>query len=163
MSFTRFNYDDCRTAKNLQQATGTSRYILNTPGCGDRPSTFDDPQIRMQKWGGNLRNVYNSSAIDIHSDLIGITRPLSNDCKDKSFPFKGVTLSTKVIYPSVKKAITNESRVTHPAWMYRSLQQTREYPLFLDPLENCLVPFETNLNTRLLERDNFIPEIPKPQ
>ena len=38
------------------------------------PSTFDDPQIRMQKWGGNLRKVYNSSAIDIHSDLIGITR-----------------------------------------------------------------------------------------
>ena len=160
MSFTRFNYDDCRTEKALQQATGTSRYILNTPGWGNRPSTFDDPQIRMQKWGGNLRKVYNSSAIDIHSDLIGITRPLSKDCKDKSFPFKGVTHSTKQIYPSVKKAITHESRVTHPAWMYRSLEQTREYPLFLDPLENCLVPFETNLNTRLLERDNFIPKIP---
>jgi len=160
MSFTRFNYDDCRTEKSLQQATGTSRYILNTPGWGDRPSTFDDPQIRMQKWAGNLRKVYNSSAIDIHSDLIGITRPLSKDCKDKSFPFKGVTRSEKQIYPSIKKAITHESRVTHPAWMYRSLEQTREYPLFLDPLENCLVPFETNLNTRLLERDNFIPKIP---
>ena len=31
MSFTRFHYDVERTKKNLQQATGPSRYILNTP------------------------------------------------------------------------------------------------------------------------------------
>ena len=163
MSFTRFNYDDCRTQKNLQQATGPGRYILNTPGWGAAPVTFDDPQIRMQKWAGNLRKVYNSSSIDINSDLLGITRPInSKDCPEKSFPFKGVVKSQKQIYPAVKKAMTHESRVTHPAWMYRDLEQSRKYPLFLDPLENCLVPFERNLNTRLLERDNFVPDIPNP-
>ena len=163
MSFTRFNYDDARTNKNLQQATGPGRYILNTPGWGNTPSTFDDPQIRMQKWGGNLRKVYNSTAIDIHSDLIGITRPInSKDCQEKAFPFKGVTNSHNVSYPSIKNVITNESRVTHPAWMYRDLEQSRKYPLFLNPLENCMVPFSNNLNTRLLERDNFKPDIPNP-
>jgi len=161
MSFTRFNYDECRIKKNLQQSTGSGRYILNTPGCGDKPVVFDDPQIRMQKWGGNLRKVYNSTAIDIHSDLLGITRPINNkDCRDISFPFKGVVKSVKQSFPSVKKAITSESRVTHPAWMYRSMKQTREYPLFLNPTENSIIPFERNLNTRLLERDNFIPKIP---
>ena len=161
MSFTRFIYDECRTSKKLQELTGPGRYILNTPGWGRAPSTFNDPQIRPG-WNGNLRKVYNSTAIDINSDLIGITRPLSRDCKDKSFPFKGVIKSEKQIYPSVKCAMTQESRVTHPAWMYRDLEQTRKYPLFLNPLENSIIPFERNLNTRLLERDNFVPEIPNP-
>ena len=29
MAFTRFNYDDARIKKELQQATGSGRYILN--------------------------------------------------------------------------------------------------------------------------------------
>ena len=29
MAFTRFNYDECRTKKKLQQQTGAGRYILN--------------------------------------------------------------------------------------------------------------------------------------
>ena len=162
MSFTRYNYDECRTKKKLQEATGSCRYILNTPGWGNVPVNFDDPQMRSDKWGGNLRKVYNSSAIDINSDLLGITRPLSRDCVEKSFPFKGVIRSEKPVYPSIKCAMTQESRVTHPAWMYRDLEQSRKYPLFLDPLENSIIPFERNLNTRLLERDNFVPDIPKP-
>ena len=44
--------------------------------------------------------------------------------------------------------------------MYRALPQNREYPLFLNPQENVCMQFHNNLNTRLLERDNFIPKIP---
>jgi hypothetical protein len=56
--------------------------------------------------------------------------------------------------------LTDESRATHPAWQYRALPQNREYPLFFDPQENTCMQFHNNLNTRLLERDNFIPKIP---
>ncbi len=162
MSFTRFNYDDCRTKKNLAQATGPGRYILNKPGWGNNPVMFNDPQMRMQQWGANLRSVPNSSAIDIHSDLLGITRQLKQkDCPQNQFPLKGVTKSYANNYSTYSKPITDESRATHPAWMYRSLEQTRKYPLFLNPQENVCYPFETNVNTRLLERDNFIPKIPK--
>ena len=48
MAFTRFNYDECRTKKKLQQQTGPSRYILNVPGNGSKPCFMDDPQIRLQ-------------------------------------------------------------------------------------------------------------------
>ena len=34
MAFTRFNYDDARTKKKLQEATGPGRYILNVPAVG---------------------------------------------------------------------------------------------------------------------------------
>ena len=37
MAFTRFNYDECRTKKILQQATGPGRYMLNVPGNGCKP------------------------------------------------------------------------------------------------------------------------------
>ena len=32
MSFTRFHDDNCRIEKQLQELTGTGRYMLNTPG-----------------------------------------------------------------------------------------------------------------------------------
>ena len=50
MSFTRFNYDDARTKKNLQQSTGPGRYILNVPGNGVKLPMINDPQMRMQRW-----------------------------------------------------------------------------------------------------------------
>ena len=37
MAFTRFNYDDCRTKKQLQQQTDPGRWILNVPGNGANP------------------------------------------------------------------------------------------------------------------------------
>ena len=56
--------------------------------------------------------------------------------------------------------MTQQSRASHPAWMYRSLPQNHDYPLFLNPQENTCLLFHNNLNTRLLERDNFVPTIP---
>ena len=87
MSFTRFNYDPCRTKKLLEESTGPGRYMLNKPGWGNKPCFFSDPQIRMQEWGTNLRRVPGGAPIDINSDLLGITRPLSKDCSKKEFPF----------------------------------------------------------------------------
>ena len=98
---------------------------------------------------------------NIDSDLIGITRPLSRDCIVKEFPEKGVVKSTPNTYPTCK-SFTDQTRVTHPAWMYRDLEQTRWYPLFLNPQENTCIPFHNNLNTRILEKDNYVPKYPCP-
>ncbi len=160
MAFTRFNYDKCRTAKILQESTGPGRYMLDVPGWGSKPCFFDDPQIRMQEWGANLRKVPQGAPIDIDSDLIGITRPLSRDCSGKEFPNSGVVRSKRVRYPVCSNPITDESRATHPAWMYRDLTQDHRYILFLNPQENTCMTFQNNLNTRLLERDYFVAQAP---
>lgn len=160
MAFTRFNYDDSRTKKKLQESTGPGRYSLNMPGNGTSPCFFNDPQIRMQKWGANLENVVNGAAIDIDSDLKGVTRKLTKYNQKTQFPNSGVPITQKVDYPICGDALTDESRATHPAWKYRALPQNREYPLFLNPQENVCMRFHNNLNTRLLERDNFVPKIP---
>ena len=160
MSFTRYKYDDCRTIKYLEESTGPGRYILNKPGNGPSPIFINDPQIRVQEWGANLRNVRNGHPIDIDSDLSNRTRKLTKYCTNDKFPNSGVTNSSFVHYPSTNNPITDQTRTTHPAWMYRGITKDRSIPLFVDPQENVCLHFHNNLNTRLLERDNFVPKAP---
>ena len=160
MAFTRFNYDECRTKKKLQESTGPGRYTLNVPGNGPTPCFFNDPQIRMQKWGANLQSVINGSPIDIDSDLTGRRERLTKYCSKNRYSGKNNLNLIKQDYPICKEALTDESRATHPAWQYRALPQNRDYPLFLNPQENVCFKFHNNLNTRLLEKDNFVPKIP---
>ncbi len=156
MSFTRFNYDPCRTMKLLQESTGPGRYMLDKPGNGSKPCFFQDPYIRQQEWGANLRYVPGGAPIDIDSDLLGLTRPLSKDCAAADFPYAGVVNSIKVDYPTCAAPTTRQSRATNPPWMTRDLEQTRWYPLFLNPQENVCKPFHNNVSTRLLERDYYV-------
>ena len=75
MAFTRFNYDEGRTKKLLQESTDPGRYILNVPGPGASLDYVSDPHIRLTKWGGNLR----SNTTQLESDLKGLTRPPTRD------------------------------------------------------------------------------------
>lgn len=154
MAFTRFKYDDCRTKKSLQQATDPGRWILNVPGNGDKPCYMEDPQIIPQKWGANLR----TNTINLESDLLGVNRHSSRDCLGKD-EYQKFNVPNQVIqYPSCNQLTTEQSRATNPAWWYRDLEQTDwQYPP-LNPQVNTCVPFESNLNTRILEKDYFTPK-----
>lgn len=156
MSFTRFNYDPARTVKLLQESTGPGRYILNTPGPGSNIPVYNDPQVRLQSWGGNL----DKDPVSINNDLTDRTRPLSKYCTKLQFPYKGVSKYNPI--PTKQNSIewTSQSRATNPAFLTRDLEQTRWYPLFLNPQENVCKTFHNNINTRLLERDYFTPKIP---
>ena len=157
MSFTRFHDDRCRIIKQLQESTGPGRYHLNVPGNGDKPLFMEDPHIRAQKWGGNLR----TNTINIESDLRGLTRNYNRDCVDLNNYKSNAVSSRAVSYPS-KNPFTEESRATHPAWTYRDLEYTRWNILHVDPQYNVYMPLnDRNLNTRLIERDNFVPKVPK--
>lgn len=159
MAFTRFNYDDCRTKKLLQESTDPGRWVLNKPGNGDTPCFFEDPHIRMQQWGANLMVPSSGAPIDIASDLDGRTRRYQKFCSPSQFPNSGVVKSQKRQYPTCK-AFTDETRSSHPAWMYRDLEQTRwEYPL-LNPQENTCMTFHNNISTRILEKDYYTTKIP---
>lgn len=154
MSFTRFNYDEVRTKKILQESTDPGRWILNTPGCGT-PSFVDDPRIRMQYWGNNLRLPKSGNPVDIASELDGRTRKKTKACSKHMYPNTDI-LETKP-YANKERIhnFTQDSRFSHPAWMYRHLEQTKwDYPL-LNPQENVCIPFHNNLSTRILEKDNY--------
>ena len=154
MSFTRFHDDPCRVKKQLQEATGPGRYMINKPGWGDKPCFMEDPYMRMAQWGANLQ----TNTINLESDLLGLTRPLTKDCESNNFKTAEVK-SSPISYP-VCNPFTEQSRVTNPAWWYRDLEQDHKYILPLNPQENTCKPFQNNLNTRILEKDNFITKVP---
>lgn len=155
MSNTRFNYDVCRSIKKIQESTDPCKYILNKPGPGCNSCFVEDPHIRLQGMGTNLREGGETVFTDIASDLKGLTRPLTKDCY--SFVDHSVK-STKKNYDNCYSTVTDETRATHPAWMYRDLEQTRWYPLVYKPQDHAVQPFNYYLNTTNEARDNFVPK-----
>lgn len=154
MACTRFFYDPCRTKKQLQQATDPGRWILNVPGNGASPCYMEDPQIIPQKWGANLR----TNTINLESDLRGVNRQISRDCLGKNEYQKYNVPNQAIQYPTCVNLTTEQSRATNPAWWYRDLEQTDWYYPPLNPLANTCLPFQNNLNTRILEKDYFTPK-----
>ena len=151
MAFTRFHDDPCRIQKQLQETTGIGRYMLNVPGNGDKPMFMDDPFIRMQKWGANLM----TDTINLESDLMGLTRPISRDYKNVDEYSNKSVKSKSVQYPSMQPT-TEQPRATHPAWTARDLEQVDWYTLPLNPQENTCLRFQNNISTRIIQKDNFV-------
>ena len=153
MANTRFYYDPCRTKKSLQQSTDPGRYILNVPGNGADPCYIEDPQIIIQKWGANLR----TNTINLESELMGVNRKTSRDCLGKDLYTNYNVPNSAIQYPTCSNLYTEQSRAIMPAWTARDLEQVNWYTLPLNPQENTCLPFQNNLNTRILEKDYHMP------
>ena len=154
MACTRFYYDPSRTKKQLQQATGPGRWILDTPGNGADPCYMEDPQIIIQKWGGNLR----TNTINLESDLLGVNRQIGRDCLGKDNYKNYMVPNEPIKYPTCRTLYTEQSRAIAPAWMVRDKEQVDWYYPPLNPQENTCMSFSNNLNTRILEKDYFTPK-----
>jgi hypothetical protein len=154
MANTRFNYDECRTVKKLQQQTDPGRWILNVPGNGSNPCYIEDPQIIIQKWGANLR----TNTTNLESDLRGVNREIGRDCLGKDNYKNYNVVNDKIHYPKCHNLSTDQSRATNPAWWYRDLEQVSWQYLPLDPQVNTCIPFQNNLSSRILEKDYFTPK-----
>jgi hypothetical protein len=155
MAFTRFHDDPARIKKQIDQSSFSGRYMLNVPGPGESLPFYQDPQLRLQKWGANLR----TNTINLESDLRGLTRPLNRDLvEDNNYKTHAVQTGSE-IYP-VKTPFIEESRATHPAWMFKDLEQSRWESPFLNPLNGLEKGFHENIQTRILEKDYFVPKVP---
>jgi hypothetical protein len=152
MAFTRIHDDYCRIAKEVQESTGAGRYQLNVPGNGDKPFYMEDPCIRLQGWGGNLR----TNSVELENDLRGLSRPLSRDCTNYKTGAAKVG-DAPIEYPACAPFV-EQPRATHPAWTARDLEQSHFSYLHLNPQEHVCRPFQNNLSTRILEKDYWVRE-----
>jgi len=138
MACSRYNNDENRIEKRNAISTFAGRYALDVPGPGDSMDFNADPHLRLTAWGANFRE----NMMDINSDLRGLTRPLNRDLPDVN---------------CYKKHAVNSSATTYGE-TNRDIEQNRwEQPL-LNPLDQLEKPFHNNLNTRILERDHFVPQ-----
>ena len=151
MAFTRYNYDECRTRKRLQQSTDVGNYYLNVPGNGDFPLFVEDPNIRIQKWAGNLQ----TNMIDIESKLKGIDKVLKCDTTRNISKIK--TGHRSIQYPSTALLYTEHSRIIQPAWNLKGVETTNSEYLYYDPQIKSTIPFVHNVSSRHLEKQLYRP------
>jgi hypothetical protein len=162
MSFTRFRDDPDRIRKQLQQSTDVGRYVLNVPGQGDKPMYAEDPYLRAQLWAGNIM----TNSVDIETELRGLSRTLSRDTPDNFHHAIRASQATRtnemIACPTRAGSAVAQSRVTHPAWMLRDMEQDNWKMLHFDPQEHVFRPFNNNVSTRIMEKDNFKPRMDVP-
>ena len=149
MAFTRFRDDPARIYKEVQQSTFSGRYRLDMPGPGVQVPYLEDSQIRLQKWGANMW----SDSTNLESEFRGLGRPLDRGIKGyKDAPLqKGY----QIAFPSSDVHV-DESRASHPAWMFRDLEQTRWEVPIINPQAHAIRPFDDPIQTRILAKDQFV-------
>ena len=82
---------------------------------------------------------------------MGLTRSLNRDCAGLNQYTSHQAKSSRMNYPS-QQPFTEQSRATHPAWLYKDLEQVNWSILPLNPQENVCLPFHNNLSTRIQKK-----------
>lgn len=151
MAFTRFHDDPVRIQKQIDESTFSGRYMLNTPGQGINMPYQNEVQMRLQRWGANITN----DMIHLENDFRGLTRPLNRDLQEMNDYKKHAVNPTQMMYSSVDPFV-EESRASHPAWMYKDLEQPRWEMPWINPQSNLELRFPNNIQTRILEKDYYV-------
>ena len=154
MAFTRFHDDDVRIQKQLEEMTFVGRYMLDVPGQGIDLPFMEDPQIRMQTWGANLQ----TNVVNVESDLKGLTRTIQRDDVEQNDYTKHSVNTSLQSYPTASPFV-EESRSSHPAWMYRDMEHPRWEMPWINPQANLEKKFHDNIQTRILEKDYYRPQV----
>ena len=167
MSFNRLNYDTCTYKQNLYQSVGPGEYRLTEPPNVDEICYAESPQIRMQRQGVSVRK--DMPLIDVDSELLNITRQATNCPSRKYIPDGsqcGLTnpddANRNLEHGNDCYFTVEDTRLSNPPCTLRGTGWNRWEWLCLDPQDRVLMPFDHNINNRLIVKDNHRPCIPKP-
>jgi hypothetical protein len=145
----RISNDDLRIIKENEISTFEGRYHLNTPGPGIDTKYNDDPQVRLQKFGANMR----TNVIGIEDELMCRVKHLSRDYLDIDIK-KFYDISEKKEYENSDATRVLDSRTDLPAWTFRGLDQMydRFEAVWINPQNGVERNFNHNIQTRLMEK-----------
>ena len=165
MSFNNLKYDTCSYKQVLSESIGPCEYQLGTPFISCDDCFSKDPQLILQRNGVSVAK--NIPQVDVDSELMNLTRKLTN-CSSKEFvpkfDAKGEidnTIETKH-FNDCNIPTRENTRLSNPASTLRGTGWNRWEWLCEDPQQRSLVPFDLNINERLVVKDNHRPLIPKP-
>lgn len=164
MSFNNLKYDTCSYKQVLSESIGPCEYQLGTPFISCDDCLSQDPQLILQRNGVSVAK--NIPQIDVDSDLMNITRKLTN-CSSKEFipkfNVKGDidnTIETKH-FNDCNMPTRENTRLSNPASTLRGTGWNRWEWLCENPQKRSIIPFDFNINNRLVVKDNHRPLIPK--
>ena len=182
MSFNRLPYDTCAYKQVLAETIGPGVYQLNTPPNSCQPCHASDPYVRLQSQGASISR--NTSLIDVDSEMLGITRNQSNCPERKYIPNCGAsemcgaqTGNGTTCHKSAKLCVdhsknpmkfdkcfehTEDTRLSNPPCTLRGTGWNRWEWLCNNPQDRVEVPFDFEISSRTIAKDNHRPCVPKP-
>ena len=128
MALSSLRNQPCYIKKELQQSTDVGKYMLATPGPGANVGFAEDPHLRLQKWGANLR----TNTINCESDLMGLSRSLTKDCTPLN-EYNSFKCNSEAKNYGTITANTEESRAIMPAWTVLDQENNRKDYLHFNP------------------------------
>lgn len=189
MSFNRLNYDNGAYKQDLNQSVGPGYYQLGTPPISCSPCYPYPPSIRLQHSGDSVQDKI--FMVDTDSELLGLFRKNSRNPDKKYKPccegttcssgepcgqgVSGACKSNNVHLKQGQRAgdqnlrhwkdcmvPAEDTRLSNPPCTLRGTGWNRWEWLCLDPQERVEMPFDWNINNRIVVKDNHRPLIPHP-
>jgi len=182
MALTNSRYDVCSYKYQLAETIGPGVYQLTRPDNQSIPVLPKDPRYISQSSGVSISK--NTSLIDIDSELIGISRNLS-DCPDRKYmPDANASFhcgaqtgkvrngcrpgdklcvdNSQVLNFNDNGLYTEDTRLSNPSCTLRGTGWNRWENLPANPQERVLHEFDYQINTKILSKDNHRPCLPTP-
>ena len=157
MSFTRLPYDTCSYVYDMNQSMKVGEYNLKTP-LNEDMVFYPNPSVPLNKYGASLCD---KDIIDVDSELLGLNVKQTK-CPSKKFN-KSEKPFCKLLHMKEADALSSEeTRMSNTPCTLRGTGWNRWEWLCSDPQEKAITPFETNINNRIVVKDNHRPCIPTP-
>ena len=167
MAFTSLHYDDKYYKHQLSESTGTGKYNLKEyAGVHDERCFETYPEItgtNQKRIGSKYPIHYENDMVNIESDLFNLPRKASKN--------------PKLQYPTIKFEYKKKPTLKECQHMLENRHTRMEAPIFrrgqsINRFESlCIDPQSLNrirsnayigTNTRLWNRDHYVPKIPEP-
>lgn len=163
MSFSKLAYDSCAYEKYLEESVGTGEYMLNTPAvnCEEGKNCFyPSPSVRLDKTGVAVCN--KKSLIDVDSELLGLNMKQMKCPKERTFDSS--YCDNAPLKDCGNHFLTSEdTKMSNPACNLRGTGWNRFDFLHENPQNMAIMPFDREIQNRLVVKDNHRPCIPAPQ
>jgi hypothetical protein len=158
-SFNNLRYDVNTYQFDLRQSVGPGEYTLGTPTPHCQPCFADDARMNLGTTGG--ADCDNVPLVDVESDLHNVGRRATNCPTGHYLPKPPCTLKpydncTRQTLPAA------DTRLNNPPATLRGTGWNRWEWLCMDPQARALVPFDFNVDTTIVAKDNHRPHIARP-
>lgn len=160
MSFTHLAYDPCTYRTDLLQSVGPGDYLMATPALQCSTCVSGDPWLQG---GGAASICKDRPLIDVDSELHNLSRPATN-CPAGHYHPSATPFCARTNFPDCHATSISceDTRLTNPPCTLRATGWNRWEWLCQDPQDKVQMPFDWNIDTKLVAKDNFRPCIPTP-
>lgn len=170
MASTTLRQDSCSYEEKLKTSVGPGMYMLGSPANDYESCSRDvpsDPYVRWQAWGPGFCEP--GSVVDVGSELMGLNYKATK-CAEKQYsPYNDLSKALKQCKASGKTdpracmAPTENTRLSNPPCTLKGTGWNRWEWLCYNPQDTAIMPFDANINYRIIAKDNHKPCLPAVQ